>query len=210
MKFRFYALKLSAVMIIVFLAQVLIRNFSGLFILDENSFFQPWRFITAVFLHGGIAHLFYNLFALALFGSILEKIVGGAKFLLIFFFSGIAANVIAFAFYPSSLGASGAIFGIIGSLIVIRPMLTVWAFGLPMPIFLAGILWGVGDLIGAYGYLSGNPIDNRGNIAHLAGMFFGLIAGLFLRSSYSEKRERKNKIKIDEFYVRDWEDRYIK
>ena len=100
------------------------------------------------------------------------------KFLLVFFVSGILANIISVFFYPSSLGASGAISGIIGALIIVRPMLVVWAFGLPMPIFIAGIVWVAGDLIGAIGYFAGNPIDNTGNIAHLAGMFFGLLFGI--------------------------------
>lgn len=210
-RFRFYALKLCGIILIVFLAQILFLNFTELFILNNLAFSEFWRFFSSIFLHGGLVHLFYNLFALALFGSILEKLVGGRKFLFIFFISGILANFIAVNFYDNSLGASGAIFGVIGALIVISPMMLVWAFGLPMPIFIAGILWALGDLIGAVGFLSGNPIDNTGNIAHLAGMFFGFIFGLLFkpRRGYSYGRSR-NYIKFDENYVRDWEDRYVR
>ena len=137
MKFRFYAFKLGIIMFIVFLVQLTIESFTDLFVLNQIAWTQLWRFLTAIFLHGSILHLLYNLFALVLFGSILEKLIGGRKFLWIFFISGILANIIAVNFYDSSLGASGAIFGIIGALIVIRPMLMVWAFGRPMPIFVA-------------------------------------------------------------------------
>jgi len=204
-KFKFYALKLSGVCIAVFLLQ-LIPGLTELFILNSKSFFQPWRFLTSIFLHGGIVHLFYNLFALALFGSILEKLIGGKKFLIVFFVSGILANLISVNFYNSSLGASGAIFGIIGALIIVKPMQVVWAFGVPMPIFIAGIFWAVGNIIGAYGFLVGNPLDNTGNFAHLSGMLFGLILGTF----YRVKKKIKNpKIFIDEKSVREWEDRWM-
>lgn len=186
--FKFYALKLSGVMILIFLAQLIFSDFTGFFLLSGNSVSEPWRFLTAVFLHGGLAHLVYNLFALAFFGSILERYVGGRKFMVVFFVTGVLANVISFNFYSSSLGASGAIFGIIGALMFVRPLQVVWAFSLPMPIFVAGIIWGIGDILGAYGFFTGNPIDNTGNIAHLSGMFFGFFLGAVYRN---RKKQRK-------------------
>jgi len=93
---------------------------------------EIWRFLTAVFLHGGVGHILFNGFALLLFGSILERFVGGRRFLIVFFVTGILANLISVNFYSSSLGASGAIFGVIGALVIVRPGLTVWAFGMPM------------------------------------------------------------------------------
>ena len=207
-KFNFYALKLSGVIIFIFLLQILIPGFTDFFLLDESSFIQIWRFISSIFLHGGLAHLVYNLFALAFFGSILERLIGGRRFLIVFFVSGILANIVSVNFYISSLGASGAIFGIIGALIFVRPLQTVWAFGLPMPIFLAGIAWAIGDIIGAVGFLSGSPLDNTGNIAHLSGMFFGLILGYFFRE---RKRKRGQKrIEVSDQDIRQWEDGYFR
>jgi len=197
-------------MIIIFLFQILISGFSELFVLNIRAFGEMWRFLTAIFLHGSLLHLVYNLFALALFGSILERLTGSMRFLIVFFISGILANLVSVNFYSSSLGASGAIFGIIGALIVIRPMLVVWAFGLPMPIFIAGILWGIGDLIGAVGFLIGNPTDNTGNIAHLSGMVFGFILGMLYRDGNRNMEKRKSKVLIDEYAMRDWEERYLR
>jgi len=207
-RFGFWAFKLCGIMIFMFVLQVLINGFTDLFVLDAEKQVEFWRFLTSVFLHGDAMHLAYNLFALVLFGSILEKLVGSRKFLIVFFATGILANIFSVNFYSSSLGASGAIFGIIGALIVVRPMLTVWAFGMPMPIFIAGVLWGVGDVIGAVGFLTGSPIDNTGNLAHLSGMFVGLIFGGFYRNW--KRRRIGFKVKVDESSVRDWEDFYVK
>ncbi len=209
MKFKWHAFKIAGICILAFILQIFIGSFTELFLLDANSWYQPWRFLTAIFLHGGFGHLLYNMFALVLFGSILERLIGGKRFLLVFFTSGVLANIIAVNFYPSSLGASGAIFGVIGALVIVRPMLIVWAFGLPMPIFVAGILWAGGDLIGAVGYLSGNPINNTGNLAHLSGMFFGLLLGAFYRN-WKQRRVKKEKAYLDEGSVRNWEDDWMR
>jgi len=208
MKFRFYAIKLSGIMIFIFILQVFFSGFTELFLLNQESWTQVWRFLTAIFIHGGVGHLFYNIFALALFGSILEKIIGWKKFFRVFLISGILANLLSVNFYNSSLGASGAIFGIIGALVVVRPWMFVWAFGLPLPMIVAGGLWAIGDIIGAVGYFSGNPLDNTGNLAHLSGMFFGLILGALYKKR--KKRRRVNKVVVDERAVRKWEEGYLR
>ncbi|MBI2631858.1 rhomboid family intramembrane serine protease [Candidatus Pacearchaeota archaeon] len=204
MKFKFYALQLTAICVLIFILQITLPWLTNLLLLNALAFKEIWRFVTSIFLHGNLAHLLYNAFALALFGSILESLIGGKKFLTIFFLTGILANLIAVNFYNSSLGASGAIFGIIGALVVIRPMLLIWAFGLPMPIFIAGILWAFLDFIGLF-----TP-SNVGNIAHLAGMFFGLLLGLlFRRKSTSNSNNKGNRIIFNEDKIRSWEDSHL-
>ena len=210
MKFRFFALKLCLIMVSVFLVQIVFQDFTEFFVLTKASWGEIWRFVSAIFLHVGLIHLIYNLFALALFGSILESVIGSRRFLIIFFISGILANLVSINFYDFSLGASGAIFGVIGALIIIRPLLLVWAFGLPMPIFFAGILWATGDIIGAYGFFIGQPINNSGNIAHLSGMFFGMIFGILYKNRFRRRTvKRRNNIRINEGFIRNWEDRYF-
>ncbi len=208
---RFSAIKLSVIMILIFLAQIFFPGLTELFLLAPEAIteLQLWRFITAIFLHGGLTHLLLNLFALFLFGTFLEKFVGSNKFLAVFFVSGILANAITVFFYSSSLGASGAIFGIIGALIFVKPMLPVFAFGMPLPIFVAGILWAIGDILGTYGFLTGNPIDNTGNIAHLSGMFFGFLFGYFYRKAIRRKRKRRD-VSLDENEIRIWEDAHMR
>ncbi len=209
-KFKFYALKLSLIMIAVFLLQIFVSGFTELFVLDASHFMEMWRFLTAIFLHGGLGHLVLNLFALLLFGSVLEGLIGGRRFLLVFFATGIFANLIAINFYSSSLGASGAIFGIIGTLIIVRSLLVVWAFGLPMPIFIAGILWVIADVLGTVGFLIGNPIDNTGNIAHLSGMLLGFIFGALWRNWANRGVRRVGGIELNERAMRKWEDNYLR
>jgi len=194
-------------MILVFIGQTFIEGFTDYLLLDERAYLEIWRFLTAVFIHGGLGHLLFNLFALALFGSILEVFVGWRRFLLIFLVTGILANLISVNFYDSSLGASGAIFGVIGALIIIRPLMMVWAFGVPMPIFIAGIIWIAGDLIGAYAYLSSAPLNNTGNIAHLMGVLFGIIFGFLFKTKNNAKRSPN--LRIDEPSFRQWEDRNL-
>ncbi len=208
-KFKFYALKISLIIILIFILQLFIKGFTELFVLNEQSWAQPWRFLTAIFLHGSLTHLILNLFALALFGTILESQINSRRFLAVFSVSGILANIVSVNFYPSSLGASGAIFGVIGALIIVRPLLPIWAFGLPMPIFLAGIIWAGADILGAVGFLTGNQIDNTGNIAHLSGMLFGF----FLGALYKPKKRRMKKnpaIRFNESSLRSWENRYMR
>ena len=208
MKFRFYAIKLSLLMILIFLAQSIFTGFTDFFVLNQLSWQQPWRFATSVFLHGSLAHLLLNIFALFLFGTILEGLVSSKRFLFVFFTTGILANIISVNFYDSSLGASGAIFGILGALIIIRPFTVTWISGIPMPIFIAGTIWAAADILGAYGFFTGNPLNNTGNIAHLSGMFFGILFGLLFRKKLRIKR--KFNVSIDENEVRSWERSWMK
>ena len=207
-RFGFYFLWLSLVCIVMFIFQNLFSGFTDLFILNLKAVyeFQIWRFVSSIFLHGGTVHLLYNLFALLLFGFILERKLGSIRFLLVFFASGILANVIAVNFYPSSLGASGAIYGILGCLAVIAPMMIVWAFGLLMPMFIAAILWVLGGVLGVFGFGSGDV----GYIAHLSGIFVGILLGIFFRIRHVKPGVSPDKIKIPDNYIMDWEERYMR
>ena len=202
-KFKFYALWLCLICIVVFLFQSIFYGFTDIFILNENSFAQIWRFLTSIFLHGSLPHLLYNLLALALFGSILEKFIGGKKFLLVFFLSGIFANLIAVNFYSASLGASGAVYGILGCLALLRPMMMVWAFGLPMPMFIAAALWVGAGVLGIF------MPSNIGHVAHLSGIFVGFLFGIFLRLRKGKTKIKNRKMQISEPDMRHWEQRYV-
>ena len=79
---------------------------------------QWWRLFTPMFLHGGIMHLLFNMFSLFLFGPELEKIAGKARFLTIYLLAGVFGNIATFFLQGpgyASVGASGAIFGILGA-----------------------------------------------------------------------------------------------
>lgn len=79
---------------------------------------ELWRFITPVFLHGSVAHIFFNMYALFNIGSFLERQLGHGRFILLYFLSGFAGNVFSFLFTGEgsySVGASTAVFGLIGA-----------------------------------------------------------------------------------------------
>ncbi len=81
---------------------------------------QWWRLITPLFLHGGLLHIGFNMYALYVLGPGLERLMGRLSFALLYFVSGYTGVVVSFALDTSpSLGASTAIFGLIGAYIVI-------------------------------------------------------------------------------------------
>lgn len=204
-KFKFYALWFCLVCIIVFAIQSFFPIVTDVLLLNQDSLsgFQIWRFVSAIFVHGSLVHLMYNLFALALFGSMLEKFIGEKKFLFVFFLSGIIANIIAVNFYSSSLGASGAVYGILGTLVLIKPLMMVWALGFPMPMFIAGVLWVLGGIFGLF-----DPTGNTGHIAHLSGIGVGFILGIIYRITLG-KKQIKQKIEINEEDMNRWEHSYV-
>lgn len=81
-----------------------------------------WRIITSMFLHSGFLHILFNMFSLYVFGPEMEKIAGKARFITIYFLSGIFGNIATYLTQDStyaSVGASGAIFGIFGAFVAL-------------------------------------------------------------------------------------------
>ena len=194
------ALWLCFIIFAIFLLQALIEGFTDYFILDARLVLSKfYTLVTAIFLHSGLPHLMYNLFGLALFGSILEHIIGSKRFLILFFVAGLAASLISTPFYARVLGASGAIFGILGMLGILRPKLTVWVYSMPMPMILALFVWGAGDVLGIF------VPTGTANIAHLGGLGVGLISGLYYRKQFRERKDKKDDVHIDEEKVKEWE-----
>jgi membrane associated rhomboid family serine protease len=87
---------------------------------------------------------------------------------------------------------------------------------MPMPMIVAGLLWAAGDIIGAVGFFTGNPLDNTGNLAHLSGMFLGAIYGFWFKSRFGNGKvsivedNYGRKVKLDEKSMQMWEDYYLR
>jgi uncharacterized protein len=207
--FQYYFLWICLICIIVFLLELWIPGFADLLLLNKGALYnhEYWRYVTAIFLHLNLLHLLYNLIGIFFFGWALEKFIGSKRFLVVFLGTGIIANMVAVNFYDASLGASGAIFGVIGCLTILRPLMFTFAFGLVLPVFVAAIIWVVGDMIGALYGSSG-----VGNIAHLSGVLVGVIIGLFFRIFMRKefKRIKKKKFYFPESIIRKWEDAHMK
>lgn len=78
---------------------------------------ELWRLVTPIFLHSGVMHLLFNLYALYLLGPMLEGYIGHMRFLAVFLISGLYGTLFSYALSgPVSVGASGAIFGLLGAI----------------------------------------------------------------------------------------------
>jgi len=151
-----------------------------------------WTFFTSMFMHGGFFHIFANMLSLFFVGSLVEKLIGKKRYIYFYLGAGLFASllfVVSPFVFPSNLnsfavGASGAIFGLIGFLMIITPNLPVYLMFIPIPVKMKYaapgmllVLWGIS--------IGGNiPI---GNSAHLGGFIFGIGYGFYLRKKYKNK-----------------------
>lgn len=116
--------------IIFFLLESMGQTESAVFMMQNGAIYPPyisengeyWRLFTATFMHFGFGHLLHNMVMLAAAGQILERAMGKAKFLFLYFMAGIGGSLLSYmqmlhsGEYAVAAGASGAIFGIIGGL----------------------------------------------------------------------------------------------
>jgi rhomboid protease GluP len=137
---------------------------------------ETWRLLTSVFLHSGISHLIFNSIALLAFGNLIETIFGKRNFLVLYLCSGISGSALSVTFNPNtvSVGASGAIFGMLGGLII-------YYFFMKKvnPDYAKNNLFGLGLmlLINLFYGLSSSRIDNW---AHLGGLLGGMFCSFVL------------------------------
>jgi membrane associated rhomboid family serine protease len=140
--------------------------------------FEPWRMLTSVFLHGSILHLLLNMYTLWIFGQLLEGLLGRGRFLALYVLSGLAGSTgVVLLGGPLSwvLGASGAIFGLMGAFVVIQRRL---GANLTQLYILLAINLAIGFLPGA----------NISWQAHLGGLVGGAIAGFILHETRQRSR----------------------
>jgi uncharacterized protein len=142
------------------------------------------------------------LFALGLFGLVLEARIGPTRFFWLFILSGIIINII--PYYQRSLGASGAIYAILGTLTLLRPWMTVWVSGIPMPMIIAGGVWLTQDTIGVF------VPSNVGNLAHITGLLIGICMGLIWRNYRDIPTRKQKKDKKLEKQLDKWEREHMK
>jgi len=169
------------------LSQAFPDLYGSLTLVSSHVLQRPWTLITHIFMHADFSHLYFNMFALAVFGSIFEKKAGSRNFLIVFFLGGLASSAADIIFYPSTLGASGAIFAVLACLAVFRPRTVVWAMGVPMYVIIALFLWAAIDLAGLF-----SP-GNVAHASHLAGMAYGCLYGLYLRRLHPETKKPHDK-----------------
>jgi membrane associated rhomboid family serine protease len=143
--------------------------------------------LTSMFLHGGIAHIFGNMLYLAVFGDNLENVMGHARYLAFYLICGVLAScthVAATLFfgqnpYIPSLGASGAISGVLGGYLLLFPRnrVRVWfILGFwPFPAFLCVGLWFLFQVFNGLGALGSDAGSGIAYAAHIGGFVAGLL-----------------------------------
>jgi membrane associated rhomboid family serine protease len=141
---------------------------------------QWWRLITPLFVHANLLHLFVNCYSLYVIGPQVEAPFGYARFLLLYLLSGAAGVVLSFALSPNpSVGASGAIFGLVGALAeyLYRHRRRFGAFGRQRLMNLLAII-GINLFFG----LTTPQIDNWG---HLGGLVGGALLGWLIGPEFT-------------------------
>ena len=139
--------------------------------------FEPWRLLTAMFVHGGFIHLALNMLALWMLGQSLEPLLGRARFLAIYLISGLGGSVMVACLAPTTatVGASGAIFGLMAALLIIGRHIGANVSGL---LVILGINFALGFFIGNIAWQ-----------AHLGGAIVGaLVALIYTRTKRRDQR----------------------
>jgi membrane associated rhomboid family serine protease len=153
--------------------------FNAVYLYPELSGFpfEPWRLLTTVFVHGGLLHLGLNMLALWMLGQILEPMLGRGRFLAMYLISGLGGSVAVALLAPgiSTVGASGALFGMMAALLII---------GRHIGANVTGILVVLGINF-AYGFI----VTGIAWQAHLGGLIVGaLVALIYVRTKRRDQR----------------------
>lgn len=138
---------------------------------------QWWRLATALFVHFGLLHILFNMWALFDVGRVVERFFGSLRFLFIYLFAGLASSLSSLLWNPgvNSAGASGAIFGILGALLAFLlrkdcrvPLSTLKRYRTTVLVFTA------------YAMVFGFLVPNIDNAAHVGGLTSGFLMGYLL------------------------------
>ncbi|HEU5227075.1 MAG TPA: rhomboid family intramembrane serine protease [Ktedonobacteraceae bacterium] len=141
---------------------------------------QYWRFITPIFLHVNLLHVGLNMFNFLILGIFIERIFGHTRLLLIYLLTGVVSIIASFYFAPQevSVGASGAIFGLVGaySIFVFTHRRAFRRGGIPAMLWIV-IVVGINLSIGLF-------VPNVDNYAHVGGLISGCILGWLFTPLY--------------------------
>lgn len=155
--------------------------------------FEVWRLLTSMFLHASMAHLLVNSIVLLSFGPDTERMLGWEKFLEVLLVAGIASSIgftlsgSLFGMGPA-VGISGALYGLVTLLAVLRPDIRVLAFFfIPLKIRTAIMFFATMDIVNVIAHAVGVTLPVIGGFAstgHLSGLLVGLVYGYMLRDRY--------------------------
>lgn len=183
-KFTFYIVVIN--IFIYFISSIFFIEFIKIFVLYPSDLFEPVRwfsFITHGFLHADVFHLLGNMFALLIFGRIVEKELGQSKTAIVYFsaliFAAIFSSIINLiqGNNVGGLGASGALMGLVSAAILLRPFKITFSAIIPLPVIVLGWLLIYVDLIGFFS----SADDGIGYSAHIGGFISAFLLFFILR-----------------------------
>lgn len=140
-----------------------------------SGYFMPWQLVSYLFLHGGLGHIFFNLFALWMFGQAIENLWGTKRFAIYYFLTGIGAGIIQLLVESGrpTIGASGAVYGILLAFGMMFPNRRIMLLFFPYPIkakyFVA--IFGLFELLNGIS----STASDVAHFAHLGGLVFGFV-----------------------------------
>jgi membrane associated rhomboid family serine protease len=178
--------------IIIWAACNLIKNlFVYLALFNIGSgYFNPYQLVSYMFTHTEFNHLFFNMFALFMFGAAIENFWGQKRYLIYYMATGIGAGLIQLltmyfqgVYVPvPTIGASGAVFGLLLAFGMLFPNTPLFLMFIPIPIKAKYMVIGYGLIEFFFGIARfGN--DNVAHFAHLGGMLFGIILILYWKKT---------------------------
>ena len=147
-----------------------------------NSLFDLYRLVSSIFLHSGLLHLICNMYSLYILGPQLESFFGKVKYSLIFIGSGIIGNLLSMAFLQNtyvSVGASGAIFGLLGALLY---------FGYHYRVYLSGVIKSQIIPLIILNLMIGFMVTSINNLAHIGGLVGGVLVSMAVGVKYKSKK----------------------
>jgi membrane associated rhomboid family serine protease len=173
----------------------LMKQSFDLLAFSSPYFFQIWRLFTSLFLHASASHLFFNMLGLYFFGKILEEEVKPKRFLLIYFLSGIAGNLVyGFTSANPVVGASGCVFGLMGFAMLMKPKKMINFYVFPLPLGVIAILYAVVETLLVY---FGEFASGVAHVAHVA----GLVVGVLFAFRADKKRAGKGLLWLIAFFA---------
>ena len=169
----------------------------GIMLANQKSFLRAgewWRILTCAFIHGGIIHLLCNMYSLYIIGNQLENVIGKVKFIFIYLFSAIMGSLLSSTFSTAfSVGASGAIFGLMGSLLY---------FGYHYRLYLGSAIKNQIIPVIVLNLILGFTISGIDNMAHIGGLIGGYLATMIVGiDGKTKKAEQINGIIVSILFI---------
>jgi hypothetical protein len=148
------------------------------FSFSSQNTLEVWRWVTSLFLHVNASHIFFNMLGLYFFGKDLEENVEAKWYLSIYFFAGIMGNFVFMFTSPNPVvGASGAMFGIMGAAMLLNPTKKTHLYIFPLPVGLVAIMLVIFESMVVY--FKPEEFANVANISHVAGIITGACFAFF-------------------------------